>query len=96
VQTVPVLDPSLNYLANALFGLLLSGFAWWLKSISSRVDNAMQQLADLKLKVAEEYATKELVDKMEIRIIAALTEFKMDIKTELQRLFNTMENHHNP
>lgn len=84
-------EPVAMILLDGLFGLLLASFGWWLKTIAHDLQAARQAIADLKVKVAEEYATKELVDKMELRVVAALSEFKKDIKEELQQLFRHME-----
>lgn len=82
------------YVLDALFGFLLLGFAGWLKQVAKDAKEAKDEALALKIKVAEEYATKELVDKMENRVIRALAEFKMDLKEELKRLFSLAGEHH--
>lgn len=78
-------------LLDGLFGALLLGFGWWVKQISSESKECLAQLNRLEVKIAEEYATRELVDKMELRVVAALADFKRDIKEELQWQFQHME-----
>lgn len=86
-----MVDPVMMWVLNALFGVLLTGFGWWVKQISAESKESLAQLNRLEVKIAEEYATRELVEKMELRVVAALAEFKRDIKEELQWQFQHME-----
>lgn len=65
---------------NLLLGIVLAGIAWWVKTIWEMVISQQRQIAELALKIAENYVPRaELQDTFK-RIFEKLDEIQRGMK----------------
>lgn len=79
---------------NTVCAILLGGLGWWMKKIDRKVDEQERryssELTNHRVHVAEVYATKEMVDKVETKVVSVLNEFRGEIREDLQRLLDRL------